>query len=436
MVRYRFGADLALSAAMPKLGLRSRETLKVGVLAPFTGDAASWGLPGLHACLMWAEWCNLAGGLRLGSRRYTVEIKAFDDRYDPSRALRGARHLVQEEEVKLLLMLGGDTVPAIAQYLTNTRTLAATLLPSDLSPDIPYLIAPCEVHPIYLVTGVDWIARNRPELKRAAICAQKDALGLPSVATYRAAFEVAGIDIVKEILFPGTLQDVDSMLDVLLENDPDILCWDTAYEPFVHALTEAAHRRGFTGQLLSCTCDNYPALVARTGKEFMEGFLFHFPDFDDPELQGPSVNFVRPEKFFQEFNRRYPGEWSAVPWEYFSMLDMWRHAVERAQTTDTATVLGALRTGGIGRNVFGEARWWGRELFGIDHALVGYWPVVRIEDGKARIVEFGSILDWWDRHGDVLLSSMRAYGQMWDQRYERLMAGTGTPSRQKPPTSS
>ncbi|ESR25688.1 ABC transporter substrate-binding protein [Lutibaculum baratangense] len=436
MVKYRFGADLALSATMPRLGLRSRETLKVGVLAPFTGDAASWGLPGLHACLIWAEWCNKAGGVRIGGRSHEVEIKAFDDRYDPSRALRGIKHLVQEEGVRFVLMLGGDTVPAIARFLTETKTLAATLLPSDLSPDIPYLIAPCEVHPIYLVTGVDWIARNRPEMKRAAICAQKDALGLPSVATYRAAFEVAGIDVVKEILFPGSLQDVDSMIDVLLENEPDILCWDTAYEPFVHALTEAAHRRGFRGQLLSCTCDDYPALVARTGADFMEGFLFHFPDFDDPALQDPGVGFARPRAFFDEFNLRYPGEWSAVPWEYFSILDMWRKAVERAQTVETATVLGALKTGGIGRNVFGEARWWGDELFGIDHALVGNWPVVRIECGKARIVEFGSILDWWDRHGEALVRHMRIYGQMWDQRYDRLMAGQAAPVPQNPPTSS
>ena len=102
---------------------------------------------------------------------------------------------------------------------------------------------------------------NRPELKTVALCAQKDALGLPSLATYRAAFEAAGIGIVKEILYPGAPHDPDAMVDVLLDANPDILCWDTAYEPFVHALTEAAYRRGFAGQILSCTCDNYPALI-------------------------------------------------------------------------------------------------------------------------------------------------------------------------------
>ena len=40
---------------------------------------------------------------------------------------------------------------------------------------------------------------------------------------------------------------------------------------------------------------------------------------------------------------------------------------------------------------------WGDELFGIDNALVGYWPVVMIQNGKARIQEFSSILDWWEK---------------------------------------
>ncbi len=423
MSKYKFGADLMVSAAMPRTNETSREPIRIGVLAPFTGVQSSWGLPGFHACLIWANRVNASGGLRLGAMRHRVEITAFDDQYDPARALIGARRLIHEDGVKLLLMLGGDTVPVIADLLTRNKILATTLLPSDLTPDIPYLIAPCEVHPIYVVTGVDWLAETRPELKTAAICAQKDALGLPSVATYRAAFEAAGIDVIKELLFPGDLKDVDAMVQVLMENDPDILCWDTAYEPFVHELTAAAFRAGFKGQLLSCTCDNYPALVERTSRAFMEGFVFQFPDLDDPAMNDPRIRFENPRAFYDEFNNHYPGEWSAVPWEYFSILEIWRNAVEHTETVASVAVLNSMKTDGFAFNAFGEARWWGRELFGIDNALVGSWPVVRIESGKARIVQFRSVLDWWDRHGDILLRHMRAYGQMWDQRVERRLSG-------------
>jgi branched-chain amino acid transport system substrate-binding protein len=36
------------------------------------------------------------------------------------------------------------------------------------------------------------------------------------------------------------------------------------------------------------------------------------------------------------------------------------------------------------------------------------------------------VLDWWDRHGDLLLRHMRACGQMWDQRLERRATGIST----------
>ncbi len=407
------------ASAMPRLGVEAATKLvRVGFLAPLSGEVSAWGEPGRDGCLIWADWANEAGGIRLGDDRYHIEIVSHDSRYDPDLALAGAKKLVLEDEVRFIMMLGGDTYPAVQSFFNRHKTLVSTLLPSDLSPDTPYLIAPCEVHPIYNVTGVEWLRENRPELKTVAICAQDDALGLPSVATYRAAFKAAGIALVEQQLFPSNTSDFAGIVRRLLANNPDVLCWDTCYEPFVHALTEEAYRQGFRGQLLSCTCDHYRELIERTSREFMEGFVFQFPDFDDPALNDRRVNFMRPNQFYETFNRRYPGSWSAVSWEYAAILDLWKAAVEMAGTFEPVSVMAAMKAGGTGHHVFGEARWWGKRLFGIDHALVGNWPVVLIRDGKARIAEYRSILDWWDRHGDTLIEEMRTLGQMWDQRDE------------------
>ncbi len=413
-------ANLTVAASMPRLGLGIHGSIKVGVLAPLSGDVSAWGRPGRDGCLIWADWINTSGGIKIGSDRFKVEIVSYDDEYDPNKALLGAKKLILEDGVKFIMMLGGDTFPAVRSFVKQYKMLVSTLLPSDLSPDTPYLIAPCEVHPIYNVTGVEWLRENRPELKSVAICAQDDALGLPSVATYRAAFEAAGIELVYERFFPGTTDDFEPIVSAMLAANPHILCWDTAYEPFVHALTQEAFHQGFKGQIISCTADNYPALIEKTSKEFMEGFVFQFPDFDDPALNNSRLNLIRPNEFFAEFNRRYPGTWSAVSWEYVSILELWKAAVERSGSVQPVSVLAAMKAGGIGKHAFGEARWWGKDLFGIDHALVGSWPVVVIQSGKARIKEYRSILKWWDQHGGLLVKHMRELGQMWDQRSEFL----------------
>jgi branched-chain amino acid transport system substrate-binding protein len=367
--------------------------------------------------MIWADWVNAAGGIEIGGKSYKVEFVGYDNEYDPAKARTGATKLIRENGVKFIMMLGGDTWPGAQPVADKTGMLFSTLLPSDLGPDTETLIAPAEVHPVYNVTGVEWLAENRPELKTAVMCAQDDALGLPSVATYLAAFEAAGIEMLdKPLLFDPATTDFAPVVTKLMSFNPDIISLDTAYADYVHPICEQLFQQGYKGQIISCTADFYDQIIAKTSKEFMEGFIFQFPDFDDPALNADFINFNRPNEFYAEFNKRYPGQWGAVSWEYASIMDLWTDAAKKAGSAEPDAVLAAMLEGGKGKHIFGEALWWGKDLFGIDHALVGNWPVVRIENGKAVIKEFRSIPDWYAKHGELLKKHMADYGQMWNQR--------------------
>ena len=416
MASTSFAHRLAINSAFPRLSVGMPEPINIGFLGPLSGPVESWGKPGLNGCQIWVDWLNNAGGLLIGAKRYPVQLHSFDCGYDPDLAMQGAREMVETHNVKLLMMLGGDTFSPISEYLMKNKVLTSTLLPSDLSPDTPYLIAPSELHPIYNVTGVDWLSREKPDLKTAAICSQTDALGLPSLATYRAGFEAAGIEVVEEIQYDPDAFDAEQIVGPMLESGADILGWCTSYAPMVHALTEYAFEQAFKGQLISCTLDDYPKLVERTSVEFMEGFVFQFPDFDDPKLREKAFFFNRPKEFFDEYNRRFPDSWSAVSWEYVAILDIWHAAVEKAGTSQPVSVLAAMKQLGEVTHAFGPAQWWGDEMFGISNALVGDWPVVTIQNGKAKIVEFGSIPNWLAKNGEFLKAEMNNLGQLWDQR--------------------
>ena len=405
---------------MPRLSVGMASTVDIGFLAPLSGQAESWGLPGLQGCRIWENWLNRAGGLLIGGRRYPIAIHAQDCGETQQRARIGANRLLQDHDIKLMMMLGGDAYRAVADDLHTRRILTSTLLPSDLSPDSPYLIAPSEVHPVYVVTGVDWLARTRADLKTVALCAQTDGMGLPSLATYRAAFKAAGIEIVKEVQYPAEGAPAEEVAGPMLAAKPDILCWCTSYTPMVHALTEYAAEQGFKGQILSCTLDHYQKLVARLGSDFMEGVTFQFPDFDDPALSEKAFFFNQPNVFFEEYNALYPNSWTAVSWEYAAILDIWHAAVEKADSVTPASVLAAMKQLGHVTHAFGSAEWWGTDVFGIDNALVGDWPVVRIEKGRARVVEFGSVPRWLRQNEARLRAEMQALGQMWDQRLDRV----------------
>jgi branched-chain amino acid transport system substrate-binding protein len=412
------GAALIANTTMPKVAFGQEQVVKIGFLAPLTGPVAAWGKPGLDGCQIWADWVNEAGGVKIGDQAYKVEFVAYDEEYDAGKARTGATKLIQEDGVKFIMMLGGDPWPGVEAIAAREGMLVSTLLPSDLTPETTMLVAPCEVHPIYNVTGVEWLAEKRPELKTAVICAQDDALGKPSVATYLAAFEAAGIEVQGDpVFFDPATTDFAPVMTQLLSSNPDILCLDTCYADYVQPLCEQAFQQGFKGQIISCTVDYYKRIVERTSKEFMEGVIFQFPDFDDPKLNEEQINFPRPNEFYAEFVKRFgENEWSAVSWEYASIMELWKDAAERAGSAEPGDVLAAMKEGGVGKHIFGEAKWGGKELFGIDNALIGNWPVVVIRDGKATIEEFRSIPAWMDKHRDLLIKHMTALGQMWDQR--------------------
>ena len=395
----------------------SGEPIKIGFLAPLSGPAAAWGKPGLDGCEIWAGRVNAAGGVRLSDGPRRIEFIGYDNEYDPNKARAGAVKLIREDGVSFIMMLGGDTMPAVQRGIDGTGMMVSTLLPSDLGPKTERLIAPAEVHPIYNVTGVEWMAKTMPHLKTAVICAQDDALGLPSVATYLAAFEAAGISLMEDpVLFDPETTNFAPLVKLMISGRPDIVCLDTCFSEYVHPICEQLHKQGYEGQIISCTLDFYDQIIEKTSKEFMEGVIFQFPDFDDPALNADEINFDDPNGFFEEYNRRFPGEWSAVSWEYASIMDLWKAAAEKAGSAEPGAVFAAMKDGGKGAHAFGEANWWGADLFGIDNALVGRWPVVVIENGKARIKAFGDIPSWYDRHGELLLKYMKEYRQMWNQK--------------------
>lgn len=414
--------QLVVTGSIPRLNPENRSALRVGFLAPLSGPEERWGAPGLSGCRIWADWINDHGGLMVAGKRHRLEIIAHDSAANPAATLEAARDMVERKRVRLVLTLGGDSFAPALPYLMARRVLVATLLPSDLSPDTPSLIAPAELHPLFNVTGVEWLTRNRPEMRRVALCSQSDRLGLPSLAVYRAAFEAAGRPIIREIRYALGETDARSIVRAMLDQAPDLLCWCTSPAPMTSALTEAAHELGWRGPILACTGDDYPRLIARTSAAFMSRYVFQFPDFDDPLLADKAFFFRRPKAFFDSYNARFPGEWSAVSWEYASILDLWQNAVESADSLAPITVLAAMKRHQQMPHVFGTARWWGSELFGIDNALVGDWPVVGIRDGRARIIEFGSVLDWLGRHAPLLRHHLEQLGQMWYQRLDAAAA--------------
>ena len=174
-----FAQRLAVTGSLPRISGRHRTPARIGFLLPLSGPEEGWGRPGLDGCRIWADWLNERGGILVGGERRRVELIVHDSARGARSTLRAARDLV-ERRTRLILTLGGDGLAPALPYLMGERALVATLLPSDLSPDTPSLIAPAEVHPLFNVTGVDWLARTSPEAPSPMTSNVAGSAGIPS----------------------------------------------------------------------------------------------------------------------------------------------------------------------------------------------------------------------------------------------------------------
>jgi branched-chain amino acid transport system substrate-binding protein len=404
------GAVIAGTSGLPtNLFAASNKTVKIGMNIPMTGDYAPWGLPGLYGCEIVAKDLNAAGGLKIGGDKYNIEMVAFDHAYDTEKAVQGYKKLVLEDDVKMVMMLGGSTVASVLPWAQRKKMLTTTLLPSDITPKSDYLIATCESHPLYNVTGVEWLAKNFPNAKTAAIVTNNDAeYGLQSAATYKAAFEVEGIDVIDVNLHGFDITDFAPIVSSVLAKKPDIFCMATSF--YVTPLMEQLYHQGFKGKIISCTLDYYDEIIAKTSEEFVNGTIFQFPDFDDPALNDKDVNFPNPGDFDAKFRKDHPNDWSAVSWEYPAILLNWIEGAKQAGSVEPTAVLKALKSNKNPEFVFGGGQWWGSQLWGQDNSVVGRWPVVVVENGKARIKEFRSVSSWLAKNKNVLIKHMKELG--------------------------
>ncbi len=404
------GAVVAGTVGLPtRIFAADQKTVKIGMNIPMTGDYAPWGLPGLYGCEIIVDDINAAGGVDIGGDNYKIEVVAYDHAYDTEKAVQGYKKLVLEDEVKMVMMLGGSTVASVLPWAQRKKMLTTTLLPSDITPKSEYLVATCESHPLYNVTGVEWLAENFPEAKTAVIVTNNDAeYGLQSAATYKAAFEVEGIDVLDVNLHGFDITDFAPIVSSVLAKKPDIFCMATSF--YVTPLMEQLFHQGFKGKIISCTLDYYDEIIAKTSKEFVNGTIFQFPDFDDPKLNEAGINFPNPGDFDAKFKKDHPHDWSAVAWEYPAILLNWIEGAKAAGSVESTKVLKALKSNTSPEFIFGGGQWWGSQMWGLDNAVVGRWPVVVIEDGKARIKEFRSLTNWLDRNNELLVKHMKELG--------------------------
>ncbi len=372
----------------PWVSAGESKIVKIGFNAPLSGPAAAWGLPGMEGVSIWVDKVNSSGGLDIGDKKYKVEIVQYDNEGIGSKALLGARKLVLEDKVEAMLMLGGAPSAVVQPFLTKHKIITFVLIASDIAPDRPYLMDVTDNFPTYHLLHAQYIAKAHPNKKRVAIISQDDEIGLSAIAWSEAGFEAEGIEVVYSKPFGLETTDFAPIVTAALAQKPDIISTGAAYPEFQALIFEQAYAQGWKGTVTSA-CWDFKAIAAKVPDGWMSGAVSGFPDFDDPQL--PKEH----NEFWQEWKKKYPTHgFSEIVWEYKAALDVWAYGAKKAKSVKSPDVYAALKSSDTVPHAFGPGVWWGKEVFGVDNLLVPTWPITEVVNGKPKIVDHGSLIEW------------------------------------------
>ncbi|MFO7271359.1 MAG: ABC transporter substrate-binding protein [Sphaerobacter thermophilus] len=124
------GSPAASPTSSDSTPTASGEALKIGMLAPFTGDLSDFGPAFWNAAMLAVEEINSAGGV-LGQ---PVELVRADDGTSPQQGVEEARRLVEVERVSAIIgaAASGVTLP-VAESVTG-RSGIVQISPASTSP--------------------------------------------------------------------------------------------------------------------------------------------------------------------------------------------------------------------------------------------------------------------------------------------------------------
>ncbi len=203
-------------------------TVTIGASIGLTGSLAKEGKLTLDGYKFWEQWVNSHGGLKVGDKRYKVDIKYYDDQSDANQSARLMEKLITQDNVKLLL--GPYGTPATLQDAVIAERYKIPMVEGNGAAEAIFnkgykytfgVLSPAKKY----LQGVLEIAQTEksPAAKTVAIISDNDAFSIEVADGAKAFAEANGLQVVSYEKIPQNTTDVSALITQLKGKNPDIL---------------------------------------------------------------------------------------------------------------------------------------------------------------------------------------------------------------------
>ena len=356
----------------------AQDTIVLGVSAPLSGAAASWGIGVDWASQQAAKQINDAGGIKVGGKAYKVEVRSVDNKYTAGDGMKTAETLISRDKVKIFTQSVGTAPVKAIQALTereNILLFTSAWGRSVKGPNFPLTFTvintPDEVlAPIYAT-----VKQRHPDVKTVLMLNPNDASGQDTAKDATKFWTEAGIKVLDSLYFERSTTEFQPIATKIATQKPDIV--DLGGTPPANAGTvlKELEVQGWKGVKVIGAGTGSDVLV-RTGGAAANGtYMGLAADFDGPtatEVQR-KLNAGAKEALKESLNVIHMGGYDGVMAA--------KAGIEAANSLDPKKIAEALP-----KSVFdisyGKAAFGSKDVYGTPQQLLIPIVVTQIQDGK------------------------------------------------------
>ncbi|WP_380686597.1 ABC transporter substrate-binding protein [Salinisphaera aquimarina] len=309
----------------------TQDQILIGHLGPQTGPVAIYDQvrEGIES---YFNYVNEQGGVK----GHKLKLIAYDDQYQPSKTVKLARRLVEEDKVFAILGdIGTPTNTAIKDYLVDSG-IPVVMLSSGSSqfvnPPIKNFMGSSIINYEFEAKLLADYAVNTLGAKKIAIAYQNDDYGTPLGEAAKEALKgFDGVEVVQEVNFQAGDADLSSQAQRLKRANPDAIL-DFAVPAPAAKLKKALFDIGFTKPpfIVSSVGANEKKLFDLAGKEVWNG-TYSSAVYPMPEESDSDVMKVFVKQFSGDFPQSPLAGSAQVGWAAAQVL------VEALKRTDKLT---------------------------------------------------------------------------------------------------
>lgn len=316
------------------------EPIKIGTIYAMSGGSAAIGANILRGIEFAVEEINAAGGVN----GRPLEIVRGDHAGDPATGKSEAERLITQEHVDVIMGCHMSVVTEVVaqvcqQYKVPMITAISTLdrLSNEEHKEMDYFFRLCPLNSVYVEDMLMYLKDSEQQtgepVKTVAIFTDRAAIGQELIRCVELFKEKYDLDLVATVDYTSNATDLSAQVLALKKANPDAVLCDS-YIGDATLFVQTLKEQNYSPKIIVAKANGFtdPSFISNLGN--IANGVASVVEFNPDLVNGKEIN--------EEFKAKYDVDMNGHSAESYTVVWLFKAAIEAAGTTDGEAVKNAL----------------------------------------------------------------------------------------------